>query len=85
MTYRKRRLDLTAHLRDMRELEAVMQEQDINGAQLARASGVSSSYISLMRMGQSGAVSEHMAVAIEQALSLRRGALFAYGADGSEP
>lgn len=85
MTYRKRRLDLTAHLRDMRELEAVMQEQDCNGAQLARASGVSSSYISLMRQGQTGAISEHMAIAIEKALDQKRGTLFTYGANGSEP
>lgn len=79
MTYRKRRRDLTAHLRSMGELEQAMQDADMNGAQLARAAGVSTSYVSLIRQGQAPNVSEELAVAMERALGLKRGVLFAYG------
>ena len=80
MGYRRRRTDLTAHLRGMRQLESAMELADMNGAELARAAGISTSWLGAIRTGQAPNISEEIALAIEHALGQRRGALFTYGA-----
>lgn len=85
MTYTPRKKELVARLRDARELEAAMRAADLNAVELARASGVSKSYINYMRAGTAGYVSRTKARALERALDQERGALFTYGTNGSEP
>ncbi len=64
--------------RDMAKLESAMKRANMNASELARLAGTTKQTISNLRRGKQRTMRTHTAEAIEEALRMRRGALFNY-------
>lgn len=85
MPYRPVRSGPQIPLRDRGTLETALRAADLNGAELARAAGITRQYVSRLRSGERLSARYEVAAAVERALRVTPGTLFDYAPAGPDP